>query len=464
MSAASRLAFSFVVVPLTAWALWPARVSRATSPDERCGVVRARAAEEIAARETAPAESAAPPPPSQGPTPTESAAPLPTAQEPTAPEPWKQAGQEPLEYRGPGRDSRQPDVDEVRLGWFGPGDPDHPSGGDFWRGALLAVERLNREGGHRGVPFHLVPGWSDRPWAAGVVEVTRMAYEHGVWAILGAIDGASAHLAEQVALKARLTLLSSGSTDKTANMASVPWFFSLLPSDEVQAPLLADALETAAGDGAFVIASAAEHDANAALVEIRGVLVARRLTPALLVEFDPTDPEPGPLAVRLLEAGPRAVMVLAPSGPAGSLVRALRARGFSGPVVGSAPLALQAFQRAAAEAADGVVVPRLWEPSPEWDSFARMYENRWGGAPDHAAGQSYDAVRLVACAVRRGGLNRARIRDAVRELSPWGGAAGIVRWDALGRNERPAGLVRWRAGRLEPLAPAGGEPGAASGR
>ncbi len=32
----------------------------------------------------------------------------------------------------------EPEVDEVVLGWFGPGDPDHPTGGDFWRGALLA--------------------------------------------------------------------------------------------------------------------------------------------------------------------------------------------------------------------------------------------------------------------------------------------------------------------------------------
>jgi ABC-type branched-subunit amino acid transport system substrate-binding protein len=80
-----------------------------------------------------------------------------------------------------------------------------------------------------------------------------------------------------------------------------------------------------------------------------------------------------------------------------------------------------------------------------------MYENRWGEPPDHAAAQSYDAVRLVTEAVRQVGLNRARIRDAVGDIAPWRGAAGLVRWDALGRNERAVGLATWKKGRLQPI-------------
>jgi len=116
-------------------------------------------------------------------------------------------------------------------------------------------------------------------------------------------------------------------------------------------------------------------------------------------------------------------------------------------------VALNAFARAAGEAAEGVVVPLLWQPSPEWESFARMYENRWRDRPDHAATWSYDAVRIVEQAVLRAGLNRARIRDAVRDLAPWQGAGGVVRWDALGRNRGPVGLATWTGGQLRPVAP-----------
>jgi ABC-type branched-subunit amino acid transport system substrate-binding protein len=91
----------------------------------------------------------------------------------------------------------------------------------------------------------------------------------------------------------------------------------------------------------------------------------------------------------------------------------------------------------------------LGEPGAD-PSFARDYEARWGEPPDAAAALGADAVRLVATAIRDSGLNRARIRDALRAAAPWQGASGSVRWDARGRNLRRAELAVWRGGRLVP--------------
>ena len=88
---------------------------------------------------------------------------------------------EPMEYPGPGRDDPAPEgLTEVRIGWFGPSDPADPDTGDFWAGALLAVEEINKEGGVSGLPVRLVPGWSESPWAGGVNRVVRMVYEDQV--------------------------------------------------------------------------------------------------------------------------------------------------------------------------------------------------------------------------------------------------------------------------------------------
>ena len=142
-------------------------------------------------------------------------------------------------------------MSEVVLGWFGPGDPDHPEFGDFWRGAVLALEEENAGGGYRGRPFRLQPVWSESPWAAGIIDLTRLVVGGGVWAVLGGVDGTTTHLAVQIALKAHVLLLSPGSTDATTDHANVPWLFSLPPSDERIAPVLADALAKAAGAGSF---------------------------------------------------------------------------------------------------------------------------------------------------------------------------------------------------------------------
>ncbi|MEK7409191.1 MAG: hypothetical protein AAB225_29360, partial [Acidobacteriota bacterium] len=111
-------------------------------------------------------------------------------------------------YHGPGREDAEPSgVREVGIGYFGPADPQHPEAGAIWAGAALAIEEANREGGYRGLPFRLVPGWAENPWAAGASAVVRLAYRDRVWAIIGSIDGAATHLAEQVVVKARLTLI-----------------------------------------------------------------------------------------------------------------------------------------------------------------------------------------------------------------------------------------------------------------
>jgi branched-chain amino acid transport system substrate-binding protein len=378
-------------------------------------------------------------------------------------QPYRRGGQEPLDFRGPGREAPEPDVAEVVLGWFGPGDPDHPEFGTLWRGALLALDQENAAGGYEapastpganapaGKPFRLVPAWSESPWQAGIADLVRVVYDRGAWAVIGGVDGTSTHLAVQVALKSHFLLLSPGSTDVSTERANVPWLFSLPPGDEATAPVLVAALARAvAGGGGFAVAASTDHATHATLAAVRKELERRRLVPRALVEFAPAEADAGALIAHLLEGGPRAVVVLAPAVEAGRLVAALRAAGFGGTVLGGPTAASDAFRVAAGDAAEGVVAPRSIEPGARWAAFAAAYEERWGTAPDEPAARGYDAVELAVAAVRRAGLNRARVRDAVRALAPWSGAAGTVTWDALGRNQAPVSLGRWTAGRFVP--------------
>lgn len=354
--------------------------------------------------------------------------------------------QAPLEFRGPGRDAPEPGVAEVVLGWFGPGDPGHPDFGDYWRGATLALAEENAAGGYRGKPFRIVPVWSESPWKAGIVELTRLVHERGAWAVIGGVDGTTTHLAVQVALKSHVLLLSPGSTDATADDANVPWLFSLSPSDRGIAAALADAVGREAAGGRVAIVASTDHDAHAALVALRRALGDRRLAPAALVEVAPLEEDLPEIGARLRREAPRVVVVLAPSTLAARLVSAIRSSGCRATIVGGAPLGRSAFRRTAGDAAEGVVAPVLAEPGA---GFVRAYGERWHEPPDEAAAHGYDAVRLVAAAVRRAGLNRPLIRDAVRALSPWSGVSGTVAWSPLGRNERPVSLGTWKHGRLE---------------
>ncbi len=353
--------------------------------------------------------------------------------------PYFDARKEQLGYVGPGREEPEPaNLRDVAIGYFGPSDPAHPEGGDLWRAVNLAVEEANAEGGYRGLPFRVIPAWSENPWGTGVSELVRLAYYDKVWAIIGGIDGPSTHLAEQVVAKARLTLIGPASTDKTVNLAGVPWMFSALPGDQLAAPVVGEAL--LARREPFVILAATNHDSHMFLVELRRFLATRNTGPAFEYEFRSGTRELSDLAERAAGSRAGAVVVIAGAADSARLIATLRGNGFSGRIFGGPWVGRRGFLQAAGPTAEGVLFPLLENASPGFDRLAKVFTARFGFLPDYAAAQAYDSTRLLVAAIRKAGLNRTRIRDAVWELSPWDGVSGTIVWSSLGQNMRSVQL------------------------
>jgi ABC-type branched-subunit amino acid transport system substrate-binding protein len=353
------------------------------------------------------------------------------------------------DYAGTGREKEPPtNVKEVLIGYFGPSSPSDPQGGDMWNAACLAIEQANQAGGYKDLPFRLVAGWSDNPWGSGVTEVTRMAYVHKVWAVIGGIDGPSAHLAEQVVAKARLTLLNPASTDKTVNLANVPWMFSCLPADHLQAPVLARAIASQVGDKSFLLVSAVDHDSHLFTVELTKAFTRHKLTPSYHFEFKPGQKNIDGLIEKIVNSKAHALVVIAGARQSAQVISAVRKKGFKGRIFGGPCMGKRSFFENAANAAEGVVFPLLYTQVKRSNGFDEKFAARFGKRPDYLAAHTYDAVNLLIAAIRKAGLNRARIHDAVRSLSPWRGITGKIRWDPLGSNSREVHLGTVRNGRV----------------
>lgn len=352
--------------------------------------------------------------------------------------PFFDARKQRAQYSGPGRDksTSEKELKEVLIGYFGPSDPDDLVGGDLWKAAQLALGQANRNGGYRGKPFRLVPAWSENPWGTGVKLVARLVYDDKVWAIIGGIDGPTTHLAEQVVAKARLPLVSPVSTDKTVNLANVPWMFSLAPGDNLLAPVLASEVLSRTGDGHFLIVSADDHDSRLLLVELKKDLAEHRAVAKREIVFRQGTEELDRIVAQLVQLDPKVAVVIADANYSARLVSALRSREFTGAIVGGPIMGRRQFLEKAGAAAEGVVFPSIWQTNEASSSFEKTYRQRYGHPPDYAAAHMYDAVTLLVEAIRHSGLNRARVGDAIRELSPWNGVTGTVSWDGLGSNTR----------------------------
>lgn len=314
--------------------------------------------------------------------------------------PYLDKSETPLGYNGPGRELRGPrGVHLIRIGFFGPDQAAHPRAGAIWMGAKLALEDANRTGGYRGNPFELVERWSDDVWRGGASAVVRLAYTDEVWAILGGIDGATTHLAEQVVAKALLPLVDPVSTDQTVNHANVPWMFSCAPSD----PAIAAYLVAKLPAGEYTVVSAIDHDARNLAKQFLKVAEAQHRLPAWHHEIDPA-----PFQLPPLEGA--ACVVLAPAKETAA-------------VMAAAPpdmllLAGPSARSRQFESTRAVIAPRLHTANK---ARIQRLESRFGRPADDFSLLAYDAAQFVVEAIREAGLNRALIRD---RLAPHFGPRG----------------------------------------
>ncbi len=368
------------------------------------------------------------------------------------PEPYFDGRKAVHDYPGPGRDDPTPgDLTEIRIGYFGPSDPNDALYGDLWLAADMAVTEINRAGGCHGLPFRLLPAWSENPWGSGVTQVARMVFNDRILALIGGADGAAAHLAEQIVAKALLPLINPGSSDRTANLAHVPWIFSCLPGGQREAAALADSLVDEIGSKAFLLISATDHDSRALTEELRDDLAERGIAPARHLEVTSAEgPDLGIISSQLLsESRAAAVVLIAGPSVSARVVKRLR-QFFDGPVFGSSAMGRSAFRRLI-----GNDTGPLRFPFPaDFDGvekFSRHFREIRGRDADFAAAETYDALHLLAAALELSGPNRARLGDALRSLSPWQGVAGTLEWDKTGQNIRPVSMATLEDGQIHRL-------------
>jgi branched-chain amino acid transport system substrate-binding protein len=129
---------------------------------------------------------------------------------------------------------------------------------------------------------------------------------------------------------------------------------------------------------------------------------------------------------------------------------------------------------------DGWDSPRLWElggaaldgaymvnhysvddPSPAVQKFVADYKKRYGGTvPDAIAALGYDAMNVLADAIKRAGTTEsAKLRDAIAQTKAFSGVTGSISINASRDAVKPAVVFELRDKKLvykETIQPSGG--------
>jgi branched-chain amino acid transport system substrate-binding protein len=86
--------------------------------------------------------------------------------------------------------------------------------------------------------------------------------------------------------------------------------------------------------------------------------------------------------------------------------------------------------------------------NPKLIEFKKRYQARFGEPPNAYAAHSYDGTQMVIEAIRRAGLNRYLIRDALEEMRHWDGVTGEINMDDVYTNRRPVCMAVVKDGKF----------------
>ena len=390
-----------------------------------------------------------------------------------------------VDYRGPGRDAGHDLAGpEIRIGLLAPlTGPRQAEGLALRNAAQMAMEDENAAslpGNHH---LALVTGDENGRWGQAAAEIVHMVFDDDVVALITSAEGRSAHLAEQVAIKVGVPVLTPA-TDATTTEINLPWIFRLGPSDADQAQAFARDIYQMRQLHRVLLLTQNDHDGRAGGDEFEKA--ARHLEAPkpvhLTVESDkPSLARPaadldniqavviwsdGATAVQLV-ADVQAVLPAAPiylctkaviGDPNSVILSEAKDRG-SGPSfvqtsnLRSSLLSLPG-QNDISDPAQPWCRACPQEDSQFWtattpashnaarESFERRYHQCFGTEPSLGAAEAYDALHVLAASLHRSGPNRARLRDSLAQVSNFAGISGIISFDHAGNDTSRVTLLR----------------------
>lgn len=363
-------------------------------------------------------------------------------------------------YAGAGRDIPEPkNLTEVRIGFMGPiaNGPEQTFGQRMLHGAQLAIEEANAHGGYGGKPFRLMlhndyNNWqagaaysADRPtdpgiWGAASDEAVKMIYDDEDWAIFGSISSESTHIILRVALKSEIPIVNSASTDPTIPETYIPWYFTDLQDDRVQCYTLARRIYTELGLKRVAILRVNNRYGRFGVMKFRNAAIRLKHPVVIEQKFLPGDTDFTRELSIIRDSRVDAVVLWADQSEAAGILKQMRAMGMKQRVFGAYRTLGPDLLSQAGPAAEGFEAVFPYDPTrndPRWLDFNRRFQARYGEPPEQFASLAYDAMNALLDAICAAGLNRARIHDALADLTEYDGVTGHMIFDPNQKNVAP---------------------------
>jgi len=329
----------------------------------------------------------------------------------------------------------------------------------------MLEEELNRGGGLLGRKVEIVVYDDESDTTKAVTAADRLLKRDRVSVVVGPSTSGSTLAIVPKLEAAKVPLISCAAAKKIAQPVR-PWIFKVAASDELAVKKIFGDLKTR-GLSRVAILTASDAYGAGGREDAKGIAAPLGISLAADEVFGPKDTDMTAQLTRIKGTGAQAIVVWG-TNPGPAVIARNRAQlKISLPLYMSSGVASKRFiELAGSENAEGILLPAgrlLVEPQlpaghPQKQVLARYireYETRFKQPVSTFGGHAWDAVMLVAQAVREGkAATPAAIRDALERLHGFQGTAGEFNFspkEHSGLTEEAFAMVRVTKGDWELL-------------
>ncbi len=313
------------------------------------------------------------------------------------------------------------------------------------RGMDLATDQLNSSGGISGKRLNIVFEDDQANPQNGVSAFTKLTTVNKVPIVIGAMFSAVTLAIAPIAQRQHVVLLSP--TSSAVELAKAgPYFFRIYPSDAYDGKFLADFAMNRLGAKRAAILSIQVTS----VAEIVNVFKARYLEDGGTITDEETytqgDTDFRTQLLKIKRSNPD--LIFLPGYLREMAIQLTQAKelGIRKPVLSISTFYDPKIFNLAGTAAEGVLFSTpFFDPesqNPTVQQFVKAFVQKYGEKPNIWAAYGYDAVKISALAIQRGGTSPDGIRNQLRQVKDFPGVTGLTTFDENGDVVKELSVLR----------------------
>ena len=322
-------------------------------------------------------------------------------------------------------------------------------GEDMKAGMELAIEEINARGGIGGRKIQWFFYDAESQTQKGLNALRRLMTQDNVDIVVGGGNMSGMALAMlQITEKAGMPFMSTeGSMQIVSPVSERPWTFKSTADDDQVIERLADYFNKRKFRKVALLADSSGFGQSA--VEQAKKVAPKRGIEMVYESFNPTDTDMTPQLTKLKSAGVQAIVCWTVASPGVVFMKQARAMNIDAQLIHSYGFVDKRYMDLAGDAAKDVLLVSVKFPVgddlPANDpsraqiaALTKSFEDRYKRRPNQFAAQTYDAIQLARLAIEKGGADKTKIRDALRNVRGYQGVGGVFNFSP----ERHSGLSK----------------------